>query len=187
MPLKKSLDFQAFGETSWFHAFVEWWVNSVRNELQTEKLARNELQAGKISGTVSSNLHSQSHDYNVLGAEKGMPMPPEEHVTVYVVLANCEEQYSIWPERRDIPAGWRAVGKKGSKPECLHYINEVWTDMRPLSLRKRMDGQAEAQIQTRHVVAAESQARIAEQPERHEQGTDTKRKREGKSKIRGRA
>jgi MbtH protein len=56
----------------------------------------------------------------------------------YAVVVNGEEQYSIWPDERDVPAGWRVVGKRGPKAECLQYIEEVWTDMRPLSLRKRM-------------------------------------------------
>lgn len=57
----------------------------------------------------------------------------------YLVVCNHEEQYSIWPTyKSEIPAGWRAVGKSGTKQECLDYINEVWTDMRPLSLRKAM-------------------------------------------------
>ena len=62
----------------------------------------------------------------------------EEDTTVYLVVVNHEEQYSIWPKHKEIPAGWRAVGKEGQKPECLQYIDEVWTDMRPLSLRQRM-------------------------------------------------
>jgi MbtH protein len=57
----------------------------------------------------------------------------------FEVVVNDEEQYSIWPAGRDIPAGWRKAGKQGQKAECLSYINEVWTDMRPLSLRKKMD------------------------------------------------
>lgn len=63
----------------------------------------------------------------------------EEDNTVYRVVINHEEQYSIWPEWKDIPAGWRAVGPTGKKDECLAYVKEVWTDMRPLSLRKWMD------------------------------------------------
>ncbi len=62
-----------------------------------------------------------------------------EDTTVYRVVINHEEQYSIWPADRDIPPGWRDVGKDGNKAECLAYINEVWTDMRPLSLRRAMD------------------------------------------------
>ena len=54
------------------------------------------------------------------------------------VVLNHEEQYSIWPEGRDLPDGWRADGKTGTEAECLAYIDEVWTDMRPLSLRERM-------------------------------------------------
>jgi MbtH protein len=53
---------------------------------------------------------------------------------------NHEEQYSIWPADRDLPLGWTAVAKSGSKADCLAYIKDVWTDMRPLSLRKQMDG-----------------------------------------------
>lgn len=56
----------------------------------------------------------------------------------YRVVMNHEEQYSIWRADRDLPLGWTAVGPPRSKAECLAYIEEVWTDMRPLSLRKRM-------------------------------------------------
>ena len=64
--------------------------------------------------------------------------------TVYRVVVNHEEQYSIWPEYKEIPLGWRDVGRKGSKDECLAYIKDVWTDMRPLSLRKKMEEDARA-------------------------------------------
>ena len=53
----------------------------------------------------------------------------------YRVVVNHEEQYSIWPAERDLPAGWSEVGKRGRKAECLEYIGQVWTDMRPKSLR----------------------------------------------------
>ena len=56
--------------------------------------------------------------------------------TAYKVVANQEEQYSIWPRGKNNPPGWRDVGKTGSKQECLAYISDVWTDMRPLSIRK---------------------------------------------------
>lgn len=62
-----------------------------------------------------------------------------EDSRVYDVVMNHEEQYSIWAKGRDIPLGWTAVGKSGSKAECLEYIEQVWTDMRPLSLRKHME------------------------------------------------
>jgi MbtH protein len=57
---------------------------------------------------------------------------------VYMAVMNHEEQYSIWPVDRDLPAGWRDAGKSGTKKECLDFIEVVWTDMRPLSLRKYM-------------------------------------------------
>ncbi len=64
--------------------------------------------------------------------------------TVFDVVINDEEQYSIWPTYRAIPAGWRAVGKRGSKAECLAHVDEVWTDMRPLSLRRALEQQQSA-------------------------------------------
>lgn len=71
-----------------------------------------------------------------------MPSYDDEDKTVYTVVMNHEEQYSIWPKHKEIPKGWKAVGREGPKPECLEYVEEVWTDMRPLSLRKRMEGQS---------------------------------------------
>jgi MbtH protein len=60
--------------------------------------------------------------------------------TIYLVVVNHEEQYSIWPKwKPELPLGWKAVGKEGLKSECLAYIEEVWTDMRPLSLRRAME------------------------------------------------
>jgi MbtH protein len=61
--------------------------------------------------------------------------------TIYDVVVNHEEQYSIWPAHREKPLGWSYGGKTGTKQECLDYIKEVWTDMRPLSLRKKMEAQ----------------------------------------------
>ena len=54
-------------------------------------------------------------------------------------VVNHEEQYSIWPADRDNPAGWEDAGKGGTRNECLAWIEEVWTDMRPKSLRERME------------------------------------------------
>src|SRR5215510_11096814 len=62
-----------------------------------------------------------------------------EDTTIYKVLMNHEEQFSIWPEYKETPNGWTDIGKSGPKAECLAYIKEVWTDMRPLSLRKKME------------------------------------------------
>ena len=58
---------------------------------------------------------------------------------IYVVVRNAEEQYSIWPAGRDVPAGWDTDGTVGTKDACLAHITEAWTDMRPLSLRRRME------------------------------------------------
>lgn len=63
---------------------------------------------------------------------------------IYKVVMNHEEQYSIWPADRETPLGWTDVGKTGPKAECLAYIQEVWTDMRPLSLRKKMEEDAKS-------------------------------------------
>lgn len=72
-----------------------------------------------------------------------------EDTTIYNVVVNHEEQYSIWPVDRENPLGWRSVGKSGLKQECLDYIKDVWTDMRPLSLRKHM-----AEVATRQTALA---------------------------------
>ena len=61
-----------------------------------------------------------------------------EDTTIYTVVINHEEQYSIGPADREPPLGWKEVGKQGLKAECLAYIKDVWTDMRPLSLRQKM-------------------------------------------------
>jgi len=63
----------------------------------------------------------------------------KEDTTIYKVVVNHEEQYSIWPAHRENPLGWWDSGKSGLKSECLEYIKEVWTDMRPFSLRKQME------------------------------------------------
>jgi MbtH protein len=57
----------------------------------------------------------------------------------YQAVVNHEGQYSIWFVDRDLPLGWNYAGKMGTKLECLDFINEVWTDMRPLTLRKQME------------------------------------------------
>jgi MbtH protein len=66
----------------------------------------------------------------------------EEARSVFVVVVNGEEQYSVWPSGREIPSGWREAGKSGPKSDCLAYIREMWTDLRPLSLRRRMEERA---------------------------------------------
>ena len=68
-----------------------------------------------------------------------MSQDETEDTRIYKVVLNHEEQYSIWPADRDAPGGWREDGTVGTKAVCLTHINEVWTDMRPLSLRKQME------------------------------------------------
>lgn len=68
-----------------------------------------------------------------------MSVKDQEDERTYKVVINHEEQYSIFLADRAAPLGWSEVGKQGNKSECLEYIKEVWTDMRPLSLRKQME------------------------------------------------
>lgn len=58
---------------------------------------------------------------------------------IFLVVANAEGQHSIWPDFKSVPDGWREIGFKGLKKDCLEHIAAVWTDMRPLSLQRRMD------------------------------------------------
>ncbi len=59
-----------------------------------------------------------------------------EDARTYGVVINDEEPFSIWLADRDVPSGWRTLGETGSKTDCLAHMEEVWTDMRPLSLRE---------------------------------------------------
>jgi MbtH protein len=65
-------------------------------------------------------------------------MADDDDDRTYRVVVNHEEQYSIWFAERELPAGWSATGFEGRRQECLAHIDEVWTDMRPKSLRERM-------------------------------------------------
>ena len=71
-----------------------------------------------------------------------MYMEEKEDRPLFTVVVNDEEQYSIWPVERAIPLGWRETGKRGPKDECLAYIGQVWTDMRPRSLRRWMEDES---------------------------------------------
>jgi len=79
-----------------------------------------------------------------------------EDTTIYRVVVNPEEQYSIWPAHREPPAGWKDTGKRGPKAECLAHIKGVWTDMRPLSLRRKM---AEMEAKSQEPETEPSEAR----------------------------
>lgn len=63
----------------------------------------------------------------------------DEDTMVYKIVVNDEEQYCLWPVGRDNPLGWRDEGKTGGRGDCIKYVDEVWTDMRPLSLREELD------------------------------------------------
>ncbi|MDL2075169.1 MbtH family protein [Streptomyces sp. GXMU-J15] len=69
-----------------------------------------------------------------------MSNPFEDPEGVYLVLVNDENQHSLWPDFADVPAGWRVVHGPAARQECLEYVEENWTDMRPRSLAEAMDG-----------------------------------------------
>ncbi|MDT0454467.1 MbtH family NRPS accessory protein [Streptomyces sp. DSM 41527] len=68
-------------------------------------------------------------------------MSTRERAREWAVVVNDEEQYSVWPVDRPAPEGWHATGQHGTREECLEHIAQVWIDMRPLSLRKRLEAQ----------------------------------------------
>jgi MbtH protein len=71
-------------------------------------------------------------------------MTNDEDTAIYAVVVNHEEQYSIWPADRELPLSWQAEGFRGDKAACLAHIEEIWTDMRPRSLRERMETERKA-------------------------------------------
>ena len=74
-----------------------------------------------------------------------MTNPFEDETAEFYVLVNDEGQYSLWPEFKEIPAGWNPVGARRSRKECLDWIEQNWTDMRPKSLIQAMEGDHPAQ------------------------------------------
>jgi MbtH protein len=93
-------------------------------------------------------------------------MDKEEDTREYQVLVNSEEQYSLWLAGQAIPNGWRQVGPTGQKQVCLDYVKEVWTDMRPLSVRKAMEKyQAEQAARKAESAAGAEGAEKVESPE----------------------
>ena len=69
-----------------------------------------------------------------------MTNPFDDADATFLVVVNDEEQYSLWPSFKEIPAGWAVRSGPASRQECLTFIEDNWTDMRPLSLRKQMGG-----------------------------------------------
>jgi MbtH protein len=97
------------------------------------------MSVNGIDTTADNNLGNGSNGSNHNGNHNGNNNDNGNNEPNYVVVRNAEEQYSIWPAGRDLPAGWDPDGTTGSKDECLAHITQVWTDMRPLSLRRRME------------------------------------------------
>jgi MbtH protein len=97
-----------------------------------------------------------------------MASDEKDDTTPYVVLMNIEEQYSLMPKSIAVPNGWKMV-KEGTRTECGAYVNEVWTDMRPLSLRKHMAEFEERKRQQQATQAAQSEQQQAAQPEQQSQ------------------
>lgn len=98
--------------------------------------------------TVDNGLHDRltsSVEGHLNHEELAVAFEETDDSNTYVVLINDEEQYSLWPEFKKIPDGWRAVGMKGTRQECSGYVDKVWTDMRPLSLRQSMQATQERQ------------------------------------------
>ncbi|MBA2525200.1 MAG: MbtH family NRPS accessory protein [Pyrinomonadaceae bacterium] len=76
-------------------------------------------------------------------------MKETEDNELFKAVVNHEEQYSIWRAHKDNPLGWKDAGKTGTKQECLEYIEQVWTDMRPLSVRQQMEKlESESNVKT---------------------------------------
>lgn len=67
---------------------------------------------------------------DTLSSQPGPSQPAQ-----YAVVINDEDQYSVWPPDQEPPAGWRRDGFVGSRESCLTYIDSVWTDMTPRSVR----------------------------------------------------
>lgn len=65
--------------------------------------------------------------------------PFDDESGTFFVLVNDEEQHSLWPSFADVPAGWRVVYGEAARRECLHHVEQNWPDMRPKSLRAKLE------------------------------------------------
>ena len=93
---------------------------------------------------MTGSLHHLENDLvsiviNPFIQQHPMESSEPETQTVFKVVLNDEEQYSIWPAERDNAPGWRDEGTRGTREACLEHIDRIWTDMRPLSLRRQME------------------------------------------------
>ena len=98
--------------------------------------ANDDLNANHIPNNNNANNNNAN---NIPNNDNHANNNIDANEPVYLVVRNAEEQYSIWPAGRDVPAGWESDGTTGPKEVCLEHIAQVWTDMRPLSLRRRME------------------------------------------------
>src|SRR5262245_2196757 len=101
--------------------------------LPERRILRTALSSGGSS--VSTRTESQSKQ-----EDQALAINNDDKLE-YLVVVNSEEQYSIWPSGRAIPAGWSPVGEAAPKVKCLEHIERIWTDMRPRSLREIMERQ----------------------------------------------
>lgn len=67
-------------------------------------------------------------------------MSERDRIGIWTVLVNDEAQHSLWPSQKPVPAGWREVGVRGSKQDCLDYVDREWRDITPLSVRQALAG-----------------------------------------------
>jgi MbtH protein len=109
---------------------------TLSGKLSGLKITESDGKTGKVDAEGRSIIWSDGEVWtkNLATLDNGAGT-----TTIYIVLENKEEQYSIWPDFKNIPIGWKFAGKVGPKEECLAYIKDVWVDMRPLSLRKKTD------------------------------------------------
>lgn len=94
------------------------------------------VAAGMPIGNVT---RARRDDSMPIWEEDAMRTDETEDTTIYIAVVNAEEQYSMWPKDRPLPAGWNETGASGTRVEVLDWIRDNWSDMRPLSLRKKMD------------------------------------------------
>lgn len=122
---------------SWIQNPMIGGVESVEN-VDSVPVAVHLSATGQLANTLNdrpSQTPTEKAPSKTFGAGEDSSDP------IYQVVVNGELQYSMWPVDREIPAGWKAEGPSGTKPECLEYIQAVWTDMRPLSMRQKLEGE----------------------------------------------
>ena len=112
--------------------------NNANNDNANNDVANANAIANNGNANTNTN-NANNNDANNNNANNNDNNANNPAEPIYLVVRNAEEQYSIWPEGREMPAGWEADGTVGPKDACLEHITQVWTDMRPLSLRRRMD------------------------------------------------